>query len=133
VGKVQRVERVELGLTFYERRKLVDPRIGKRDVFDREKQKDHMAVYNCTRWHRLRDKMMALCPVCPDPFGQHRDRVVLSIETHHIVPLSAGLGGEYDERNLIPLCRSCHKLADKMDEDRPQAQRRLMMDLRAAI
>ena len=120
-----------MGLSFYERRKLVDSRIGKRDATEQKRSHDHDSVYNCTRWHKLRDRMRFFFPICPDPFNVHGLKVVASKEVHHIVPLTADLSLKYDERNLIPLCQSCHRRADKMDEDQPQEQRSLMTRLRS--
>ena len=46
-------------------------------------------------------------PLCVDPFGLHKGRLVPAECVDHITPLEGG-GGMYDEANLQPLCASCH-------------------------
>jgi hypothetical protein len=101
-----------------------------RDVMARHKNKDSMVVYNSKKWKTLRDKMRAIMPVCPDPFGNHGDKVVASREIHHIIPIDKDEGFAFNEDNLIALCSACHRSADQLDDFDPVAQRGLMRKMR---
>jgi 5-methylcytosine-specific restriction endonuclease McrA len=114
-----------MGLTYYQRMVANTKPVG-RDVMSR----GDISVYNCSRWQKIRARMMARIPLCPDPFDTHRDRAVAAEEVHHIVPVKANESLSYVMTNLIPLCRSCHKRADNLDSVDPQAQRSALGSLR---
>lgn len=93
-----------------------------RDVMRRAMDKDKAAIYNTARWRSIRDWAMGMMPLCPDPFGDHPDRVVPAAEVHHIVPLERDDSLAFDRDNVIPLCRRCHAKADALDRVDPVAQ-----------
>ena len=124
----------DMGMTFYQRRMQALEALGtvpaRKDTIDRFKEKVNIEIYNCSKWHKVRNRMMALIPCCPDPFGQHGDRAVQSEEVHHIVPIKANPALAYSLANLVPLCRSCHKMADNLDMTDPIRQRNLLGSIR---
>ena len=116
-----------MGLSFHARRKakgLIPDAKVLRDK-DRDRSNDN-TEYHTTRWRKLRLSVIAVMPVCPDPFNVHGDRVVPSKEVHHIVPINADKTKAFDKSNLIALCQSCHKKSDVLDESNPNRQRLLM-------
>jgi 5-methylcytosine-specific restriction endonuclease McrA len=114
-----------MGESFYERRVKKHPRVC-RDIVDKEKSKEKSSIYNSKRWKTLRSKMMAIQPICPDPFGYHDHKIVASLEVHHVVPLEVDPSKAFIEDNLVPLCRSCHASADALDRKDSVRQRHIM-------
>lgn len=56
------------------------------------------------QWQRIRARFLNKNPLCEQ--CKKEGRYTAATEVHHIQPLSAG--GTNDERNLMPLCKSCH-------------------------
>ena len=54
------------------------------------------------RWTALATSVRARNPIC------ERCKEAFSEETHHTVPLHRG-GSLFDSRNLVALCKNCHK------------------------
>lgn len=63
--------------------------------------------YNSS-WRKIREAALDRNPLCVDPFGTHKEigETVLADEVHHIKPLK--VGGTNEDKNLAPLCKSCH-------------------------
>jgi 5-methylcytosine-specific restriction enzyme A len=51
---------------------------------------------------RIRDRFHGICQMCRQPID------VMGFDLDHHVPLA--IGGEDDEENMRPLCRTCHAL-----------------------
>ena len=85
----------------------------------RQAPRKNNALRNSVQWRKVRDQMIKECPVCPDPFGRHRDKAVLAKEVHHIMPLEAEPSLAYVDSNLVPLCQSCHRIADNLHINDP--------------
>lgn len=70
-----------------------------------------------SRWMGIRQRVLqrdnGLCQHC-----KADGRVTLADEVDHITPLHAG-GHATDERNLVSLCKACHKAkSDREDSER---------------
>lgn len=58
---------------------------------------------------KKRDKL--LCQYCL----QDHKYTFINLEVHHIDPISLNWNKRLEATNLITLCSSCHKMAEKMD------------------
>lgn len=76
-------------------------------VYDQRRGASSQRGYG-SRWRRLRRLVLAINPLCVDPWGVHQKtgEVVLATDVDHIVPRSAGGTDELD--NLQGLCHQCH-------------------------
>jgi 5-methylcytosine-specific restriction endonuclease McrA len=54
-------------------------------------------------------------PLCEDPLGQHRqdERLIVSTEVHHRVPVQDAPDRLCDMENLMAVCRECHYAIEK--------------------
>ena len=87
-------------------------------------KRNHPAVTDCKRWHRLRLKLMDAagwrCVQCGKA-GR--------LELDHVVPVQHG-GDPWDPSNLQPLCRPCHFAKTAKENARPPSlERRAWMAL----
>ncbi len=73
--------------------------------------------YQTTRWRKLRRYMLALEPLCRDPFGEHAEwsEVVSASEVDHIVPRRVRPELELSLGNLQGLCKRCHSRKTKAE------------------
>ena len=80
------------------------------------------AIYQTTRWRKLRAQVMLEEPLCADPYGWHVEdgRPRRSEQVDHILPLWVSLTLAYSRRNLQGLCTRCHTV--KTHEDRRKAR-----------
>ena len=97
-----------------------------RDAMDRARHAGAEAIRSSARWHKVRRMAMARSPICLDPFGNHSHKTVAAREVHHIIPIEADESLAFTLANLIPLCNSCHRIADEMDKRDPNRQRAIM-------
>lgn len=64
----------------------------------------HKAIYNTSRWKRLRLVKLRqdpLCEYCPG------DRKKAAVDVDHFIAIEAG-GAPFDLSNLRSACKSCH-------------------------
>ncbi len=61
------------------------------------------AVYNSTRWQRLRKAKLQADPLCE----YHPAGIAAAVEVDHRTPISKG-GGAFDWNNLVSTCHECH-------------------------
>jgi 5-methylcytosine-specific restriction enzyme A len=64
------------------------------------------ALYDTTRWQRLRRALLAAEPLCRACAAE--DRLVLATVVDHRVPHRGDVARFYDTDNLQPLCATCH-------------------------
>lgn len=64
--------------------------------------------YNSARWKAIRKGYFASHPFCADPFGRHKDRLVLATDLDHKVPHKEDWGSFWDPANRQGLCVGCH-------------------------
>lgn len=83
-------------------------------------KKDTEAVRfrNTSRWQRkrkeIRERDKHLCQVCLiDAYDTQRMYTYDNIEVNHIIPIKEDINKALDNNNLISLCSSHHKMADK--------------------
>ncbi len=114
----------------FEQRRREKLRLPSRDVMDNHRDVEGQKVRSSKRWTDLAKIMKARHPVCPDPFGDHKGKVIPSEEVHHIVPIKVNPSLAFEGGNLIPLCRACHKRADNFDKVNPVEQRFMMRQLK---
>jgi 5-methylcytosine-specific restriction enzyme A len=71
----------------------------------------YQAVYNTTKWKRLRRAKIKANPLCEE--CEKKGITTVAAEVHHIIPFDIGNACElaYDYDNLISLCVECHKEA----------------------
>lgn len=71
-------------------------------------------IRNSGRWQKLRALVLIEEPLCRDPYGEHMlaDRLEISVEVHHIVPLCEDISKAYDRSNCAGLCIACHRRVD---------------------
>ena len=83
--------------------------------FDYERYKDvtERKARNTTAWanksREIRERAQQLCEVCRDRGAYTYD----NLEVHHITPLKRNIDGLLDDDNLICLCVTHHKQADR--------------------
>ena len=65
---------------------------------------DHNKRYGY-QWRKARRYFLAANPFCQ--MCLKNGRYVDAVEVHHIKPISDG-GAQFDEENLMALCKSCH-------------------------
>ena len=61
------------------------------------------SLYNSVKWRKLRKRILLKYNVCQN-CGFDND-----LEIHHIIPPRGNEETFYNEDNLIPLCKTCHK------------------------
>lgn len=71
--------------------------------YDKSRRVEHNQRYGA-KWRKLRKRFLLAHPLCEQ--CRLKGKYTIATEVHHILPLSAG--GTHDERNLMPLCKSCH-------------------------
>lgn len=72
-------------------------------AYDKARAPIHNQRYG-SKWRKLRKRFLDANPLCEQ--CRQQGKYTIATEVHHILPLSAG--GTHDERNLMPLCKSCH-------------------------
>ena len=72
-------------------------------AYDKARAPIHNQRYG-SKWRKLRKRFLGANPLCEQ--CRLQGKYTIATEVHHIKPLSAG--GTHDERNLMPLCKSCH-------------------------
>jgi 5-methylcytosine-specific restriction protein A len=77
-----------------------------------DKRKERQAIYNTTRWQRLRKEVLMQHPVC------EQCNENLSEHVHHIVSFMNYEGNDriniaYNSNNLQALCSQCHSKLHK--------------------
>jgi len=70
------------------------------------------AMRSSARWRRVRALVGKLCA---DPLERTSARAGSSVaeDVHHIVPIAERPDLAYERSNLMPVCRSCHKLMER--------------------
>ena len=90
-------------------KKYINPKQVK---YKHESQVNSSSFYNSLAWKRLRNTFLSthpLCRVCLD-----HERVTPAVDIHHKIPFYRGNTEEekwslfLDEKNLIPVCETCH-------------------------
>jgi 5-methylcytosine-specific restriction protein A len=61
-----------------------------------------------TRWRNTSKGRLRKHPLCVDPYGFHKDRVVAATLTDHIIPHKGNMVLFWDPSNWQSLCDSCH-------------------------
>ena len=68
-------------------------------------------------WGRIRARVLAEQPICPDPYARHAGVIIPAAHVDHIIPKNQG--GTDARDNLQGLCASCHSYKTRMfDMDR---------------
>lgn len=67
-------------------------------------------IRSTLRWRNLRRRILAMNPLCADPFGRHvaTSATVPAREVHHIRPLVEAPELAFAPANLMALCSACH-------------------------
>ena len=84
-------------------------------------------VYASPRWKMLRQRILREQPLCADPYGWHAvdQRLVVSSQIDHKIPLRVDRGLAYTRSNLQGLCAWCHRVKTQEDLRRwPLARRK---------
>lgn len=79
------------------------PWVRKGRTFEGFEVKDDF--YNTPTWRRFRLVYIAIHPLCR--LCETNGRITRATVVDHITPINQG-GAKFDERNLQPLCASCH-------------------------
>ena len=99
--------------------------VGKSDrhqVYDQKRYADDVLgpvakFRSSVRWQRERNRKLAICPLCDDPFHHHQLELgggVAASGIHHIVGLAERLDLGLVEENLRPLCTRCHNQVERL-------------------
>jgi len=62
------------------------------------------SLYNTTKWRKLRKQILKDIPYCV------RCGTTINLELHHKIPPRGDEDSFFDEDNLIPVCKRCHRL-----------------------
>ena len=79
----------------------VEPPLVKR--LNHQKKRADSHLYNTSAWRKIREKVLADNPIC------YVCRKNLSTEADHIIPHRKNKGLFYDTRNILGICKSCHR------------------------
>jgi 5-methylcytosine-specific restriction protein A len=89
----------------------------KKKYSSKVKNDNHKYIYNTTTWRELRLYFLSKNPLCE--ICKEQEKITLSQEVHHKIPISKGRTKEekeligFDINNLQALCTECHNKIDK--------------------
>ncbi len=71
------------------------------------------------RWKRVREMAMNRCPLCFDPFQEHKRFGVVqpTDHIHHVIGINENHLLAFDLENLVGLCVQCHNKIESMERN----------------